>query len=425
MCIANEAGIVMREILKRKNFSKRFYSLFILYILLFSKDTLLFGTNSNENTKILGYVLTFFVCLLLLAYCCKNEIQFEKKSIIFAVIFIILSLLTMIVNFDISIKYFYEVMAFIIALTAAQVMSFYVFKKYFYRITIILAAFSLITYFISILYYPLMNIFPTVTNVNGYKYYFCIFSIVAYNEPYVFNRNYGFAREPGVFGIYLVLAFLFLIISKDESFKFKIIGSAILIITIITTFSTAAYICIFLAVIYYLLFIKNNKLHIKFIISLLFLLLSFAIYNNSYISKIVFGKIHTENSSSDARMNAIIVNIFILFSSVKNILIGCGYSFSEENFVFISKAIEFYTNANTNTVLKQMAIHGILFGLLYTVTLFVFLYKTLSQKKMLKAMALFLILLMLLSNEDLSFNLLIFCFIFYGISSKRRGYESI
>lgn len=142
-------------------------------------------------------------------------------------------------------------------------------------------------------------------------------SIFFLNFPdYVpYTRNSGAFWEPGVYGGFLIMSLLFSIITSNKLFsKFNIV----ILLAIITTFSTTAYICTFLVI---LLYISKQIKNVIVGISLFGVLFigSVFLYNNlDFLGK----KINTEisNVSDDAerlggnsRMASAVLDIAELF----------------------------------------------------------------------------------------------------------------
>lgn len=399
--------------------------LFTLYILLFSKETLIFGTNNNDAVKNAGYIISFLLCLFLLAYSVIYKVQIKKSSTFVACAFIVLTMMTMMVNSELSVKYFYEIMTFITILIVVNILSFNKFAHYYCKVMLFLSICSLITYFISIVFYPILENCPTIVNINGKKFYSCFFSNIAYKELYVQNRNYGFAREPGVFGIYLIFTLIFLIELNELDSKSKLKYAVIIIATIVTTFSTAAYITLFCVILFYLMSYRNSKFSTRIVLIAAILIFTVILLSNDYVIDLVFKKLYMKNDSVDSRINSLIVDLHIIFLNFKNFLFGCGYEFIENYFQEISFNIGFYAEANTNTVLKQMAVHGVIFGTLFVILLIKNIYINLAKKELLKTIALFVIILLILSNEDLSFNPFMLSLIFYGEIPRKQYNEYI
>jgi hypothetical protein len=107
-------------------------------------------------------------------------------------------------------------------------------------------------------------------------------SIVLFTQNQDGLRNSGMFWEPGAFAGYIILAFLFYLGNFKKLFeahKFKIL---ILLLALITTFSTTGYLVLFLVVITNVYFEYSKKLGM-FILPLLalFSIVAFVIYNDS------------------------------------------------------------------------------------------------------------------------------------------------
>ena len=93
--------------------SGRKMPLFVVFIILYvSNDTLLFGTNKNQ----IFFYLQMAILASLLVVMLFMEHYVSRNQIIILLILTGFSLVSMIINLDINIKYFYEIFVFVLSL---------------------------------------------------------------------------------------------------------------------------------------------------------------------------------------------------------------------------------------------------------------------------------------------------------------------
>ena len=110
-----------------------------------SQETILFGTNASEKTKLLGYVTVFILSSIWLLYALKKRTRFPRKAMFILVILSVLALITMVTNVDKDVlKYGYTIMLLLWALSFTTYVGLDKFKKYFSNIMVVLGIFSII-----------------------------------------------------------------------------------------------------------------------------------------------------------------------------------------------------------------------------------------------------------------------------------------
>ena len=97
----------------------------------------------------------------------------------------------------------------------------------------------------------------------------------------IFHRSCGFAFEPGFYSIFIVLAIFFNVVITKKILNKK---GVILIIALITTFSTTGFIAFFTVLIYY--FYKGSRsVNTKYLLPILLPVLIIAFLNTSFLSE--------------------------------------------------------------------------------------------------------------------------------------------
>jgi len=399
-----------------KNNSKELLVSFCLVY--FSNDTLLFGTNQN---KVFFWIHIIVLCLVLVFLFLKNKtIHNEYIPLLFVTI--LLNLLTIVINYDLSIKYLFELMMLFIGIFVSQSFSKEKFFNCFCFWIKTICLFSIGAFITALIFPSIINALPTITNKNGNIYHFALFTFIEPVGYSVLPRVYGIFREPGVFMIFIGMAMIFELLFKD---KIQIKSFIIYVIAMLSIFSTAGYIS--LALILVLAFLKillskniaDKKRNIfAMLLVLVALGLFIAYFGFDRLNSFVFNKLRVENASSTSRFGSFAGNLRMFF---ENPIIGKGYSFAENNFTLYA-SYSGYSNAhNTNTFLKILSVHGIIYFAFITIAIFKFF--SFSKNKLLSLM-MFGIFILMLCNEDLIVNTIIYVIAIFGLANQRREYEN-
>lgn len=398
-------------------FKKYIILLITLLIICTSKDTLLFGTNGNPVFIILGYILLIFTVFLLLYATSRkrNAFLYPARGGYILGLLSLSILITCILNFDINIKYFYQICLMICGYLYVYLVPFNKFKKIFSDIIVVLSIASIFSFVIYYINYELLNIFPILSNTNGVQYYFTGVSFIPIKVAYTMYRSYGIFREPGMYMVFLNIALMFELFSKKINYKRIIVLS----LALLTTLSTAGYLSLFLILIVFISKAKikiQNKIYFIICVSVVIAsILSFIDYE-FFFNRIIM-KLFDGGSSSDARLDSITINILLLLDNIHAIPFGLGFENVESS--FLKKAIEIKSLAgihNTNTFFKILSVNGFVFFSIYMSSLLLFWRKYYKKEYI----ALFLIFCILLSNEDMILNCLTYILPFYTFKVNNK-----
>lgn len=297
--------------------------------------------------------------------------------------------------------------------------------RIFNSIIVFLASYSLVTYAISLVMPSIIASLPYLGQVYESRatMHNALFSVCISNATVI--RNYGIAWEPGAFALLLCVALFSLIAFEDKLNKIRIV---IVVIAILTTFSTMGYFVmsgIFMAFMFQK---KGNNAKVRKVVGmLLFVFIVLLLVLPSSITDVVFQKLSGLFSdgkdisyTTQARLNAIIYP-FLTFSSSP--IIGAGY----DQFAFINKVM--CDSVATNTILNWYAILGILGGVPFTFFFFKFIINCGEYAKMsgLSKLILLASAVLLVSTESLLRISLIYVLIFYAAgnqhSSRQKRWE--
>ena len=284
-----------------------------------------------------------------------------------------------------------------------------------------LAAVSLVMYFLATFAPWVLTPLPAVSNSLGRTARSVFFALSPFDM-----RNMGLFWEPGAFQTYLNLAILFEIFCFHFQNKKRV---AILIVTLITTFSSAGFITvIFLAftIVINQMVEQNLRKDLGFLLCIAMVAVIAVWYYINYVDSalgyVLFGKLlryaqdGNAASSTGVRVESIIRPFQIFSSRLQYFFIGMGPT----------KLVETFRNnyghaMTTCTIANWFAEHGIFFGLLM-LTGFYRLTGTLSGKTITRLMLLTVFVLCTLS-EDYVRNPSILVFIFYGLYYRFLPYK--
>lgn len=388
-----------------------------LYVFVFALIYIEFGyqmvveNQMSGNTRIL-------ILLLLTIPLLGSAKKIGKKAICLFLYFLILILINVMRDGTFS-NYILLFVPIYIGYVVAECIDFEKLVEVYVNIIAFLAMYSLIMFVFSLLIPGVIQNLP----VLGYRLdtkalmHDAFFAVCISNS--VFVRNYGIAWEPGAFALLLCVALYCLLVVRKEDKPYKTI---IVIVTIITTFSTMGYfvmVCILFAVLNQ----KNilGKKQRMMIGVAVICMIIFVFRAPDSITDLVFSKL-TGLFSNDkgnmayttqARLDAIKYPFKAFISSP---LIGVGY----EEFAYINKT--FCNGVATNTILNWFAVMGCLFGMpcLYY---YIKLIGGISKQYRLHRFGIMILIvaaMLLISTESLLRISMTYILMFYGCKIKTK-----
>jgi hypothetical protein len=312
-----------------------------------------------------------------------------------------------------------------ILITTAFLLTAFIFTVYYkidnflskyIDIMVFLCMFSLIIYFIAIVFPQLVMYLPITQNNLGLPSYNAFFSTIHINERLI--RNQGFFWEPGAFQTYINLALIFNLFVFKQNYKRNLV---IFGVTLFTTFSTTGYIVGLIIIFAFVLHLfaerKEQKKTLGFMLIIVVLLVSGIIVYNDLSENAkyqTFGKVGYffeggNSSSTSTRIEAIIYPVMYFLN---NPVFGNGTLGMSE----IASDIGY--NMNTCTVVNWFAMFGIFMG----ISMNYGLYRLCQRFQTAKIIKLFLFFAVLLSlfSENYVRNSSILVFVFYGYHRLNR-----
>lgn len=250
----------------------------------------------KKRVAILYYVLVY----LLLAFSGVNLFIFNKSLLIVYFLFLLVLFIYYKRKVD---RLFLIVVAFYLLISFLQYFSFNIFsfssfastiillsigymtikilRQYFINIYVntifFLSCLSVVFWLLSILslpFFEFISTLPYVLRTDPYEFQNFLVYTVESSTVYDIYRNAGFVYEPGIFAALLVLGLIFNTFYNNKFIDKK---NIIFSICILSTFSTAGYLALFVFLVAYYLF--NRKLKFRYFVLPLILLLSYLSFN--------------------------------------------------------------------------------------------------------------------------------------------------
>lgn len=338
------------------------------YILVFFVMYFSFQSMGSRIYKVSNIIpIIYFISIIIYFIHCQfkkikfnKSIKFNAESIIVYNVLLINIVITMLINQDFTQGYYVLVMS----LTSGLLFSTLINKEDFYdiyvNIIVFISVFSLIcTYAVIPILGFIKQWFPIFINEHGVEYINLLFATPIINEG--FYRNVGIYSEPGMFQVFITFALISELFLINRKINVKKV--VILLISMISTFSPAAYTQVAIILFGYCIKRKDVKTKInskKLVKAILFLSIIILLLINVFPETRIFfidsiDKLFKEGSSLEGRSAAIIANIL---AGLKNPFSGLGITggFEYVHNVFLTNI----TDSNTSTTTAIFLVFGII-----------------------------------------------------------------
>ena len=381
----------------------------LVLFLIFATDAALVSTNNIRIWARFSWIIIgLFVCFQIFS------VRFLNYEVFYLGLYTASIMLTMIfANKSIHINYLQRVMLLWFSAIIVKKIMYNDFMSLLIELMRFIAIISLIGFIFSEQIINNKNIFDLYTGDLQFK------SLIFTNVPcFGLARNYGPFWEPGAYQLYLNWIILYEIRNPD-SFNSKDIF--LFGITIITTKSTSGVVIFGLIVLYYILFVSNQKAgktpHLIYKLVILFcsVILVLLIFNMDGFRDVLFSKViafitnpdtlNSANISAFTRFHSITANIA---SFLKNPIFGKGIHGLAQSFMD-----DYGLTSNTNSILAMGATFGTIPFLLY---LILFLRSSKNSENIIAQLMFLLILFIMYSVENLMVSVIFFIILFYESS---------
>lgn len=386
-----------------------FRYLFVILLIVISADNFLFSGNGGEQY---GTIRLLFIASLPVFLFFKK--RFPLKDNLLPIVFFVIALLFLssLVNDRTISGGAFQVAVFIFGgLFITLWLSFDEFFDYYINIVFYGTIYSVLVWALAIhLHFLPMQETVTLGNAYAQSFGYCYF---------IHERNLAFFREPGMFQVYINLAFLMELIRKRGEINFSHI--IVYAIGILSTYSTAGFICFFAIMIFYLLQKRSGSK--KLFLTVLLIIGVAVVMTTAIYQEMVFSKFSSTDGESSmiSRVAAIIVSLSISLHSFPNFLFGVGISGIRDLFPSFSRdifGVPLNIDGNsTNTFFIPAAIFGT-WILLFYFSGFYLLSKKIVKPWSGKTLLVMFILLLLFSNEGMYYSIIPYILVMYGLNMK-------
>lgn len=405
-----------------------FYTIIVFLIIFISPETFIFGTNESEIMRKIGTYIHIPVAYMLFIVCFDTfwgeKKLFDKKKTILS--FFILTILCWLTFFVVERgrveQYVYKTLLMMEAAMLIILLNRECLFNYMNKVLLFFATYSVIVYFLTVLFPSLVAFFPVVSNYLGFKLNFLGFSMTPFAVGTLL-RSTGIFREPGVLAVFMMIGLYLSLFEKRRNWKHIIVY----IISILLTFSTTAYLVMPILLMVYLIrernfFINffNKNRHFNMLIFLIIICLIFVGLNTKYgirMYNLVFSKFDKTSHayvSTDARITSIKANID---AAINNPLLGSGAYGANTKFSDYSDTYSVSkTKDNTNTLLILLSQFGFVF---FTIVVYLLYSFFRLNNGALDSTLLFISLFLILSGEDLTNNIILYLLIFSGTTVRK------
>lgn len=385
----------------------------VLIVIYISNDTSLFGTNESAYYITINRGILYGLCGISLLYLLNQNKLLRYYTLLFGVF--LCMLLTIIANYNFSGGYIQQFMMIIIGLYFIEKFSFQEFCFYFEKVVYSLSIIGLIFFILNIILGGLQApLYVTNSHGAGFSHFFVWANL---NNGLDVFRNTSIFREPGIYMIYIIFALLINIYVIETNIK----RFAILLVSLISTLSTAGIIigCIVLWLYFNRLkFSKRYSIYL-FLIILLVSVLPFIEQTEYFLN--VMGKFNPDNDSY-ASFVARQSSIFVPLKMAQSNIFGVGFSAFPN--IYESVSYKMYGTPmdignSTNSITNMIARFGWLWGVFY-IKLVYNLSNMISLRSSYKWVV-FLVICLCFFNEDIWNSYIFSIFILFGL--KRHYYE--
>lgn len=389
--------------------------LFVFLIIYVSDDSLLFGTNQNEIFVFSKYIIyTIINAYLLVVFRNKGLLKRGFSMVIFVFLLCLTILLSSLFNSDLRNGSFLFIYTLITAVIFVSKYSLEEFGTVYIKLLYYFSIFSLTTYIINIFFPAIFSVFPSILNYGGVQFKFLLFGNIF--DGFNLTRNLSVFREPGVYGFHLCISLILQLLRDDLFISRKIL--IVTLLALLSTLSTTGILVFGLIILTYNL--KNRK--IKSTVYSVFLLtgLLIIVIINPELLNSIFAKFDSNSidyASSFSRTASFYVPLEIIHG---NWFFGVGLTsfvdmYSLESLKLFGVMLS-ADSAATNTLLNLFSVYGIWTFLLILYAIYSF--SSAVDRKF--SVLIFIILIMLLSSQELRYSLLFSVIVAFGISNTKK-----
>lgn len=388
-----------------------FISFICLFLIIYFNNETLANNLCTFVSQPCQYVAIFAFIVFLIRFSHKKLIP-NSSTFVFAITMSTCVCVAGLFDRSFSNGYILTVMNLFLASFMVSMISFNDFKKYYIAIIVFLCVCSILVTYIVRPVLPMLSL-QHVVNSAQLPFTNAIVCYVVDYEGYL--RNTGIFREAGVWGAFVILAIMMLIPDRNlytrKKYSFYLI---VMIITVLSTFSTA---CMLALGLYFIVAILTKQLslrHNKFVIVLTTAVVVLILGNIEYLDMFnqSLDKLSVDSSSYQARTNVYANALPMVFSNI----LGHGILNGASG---LMTGYDESTFHNTSTIVTSCVYFGVFFFGIYFYGFIRFC------KKRLVSLLFIIPLLIILNAEQYIFNPIFYMLVFYGIAKDSQYYEIV
>ena len=388
--------------------------LFVLFCIFATDSMITISINTNTAFYYGFRWIAIILCPLFFIFTINVRRMSKSWTLIIGTLTISL-MITALINSDYAMVILLKLVYFLLGYCAVKFFLSKNILKAFSNIMVVIAIISLVCYFISLFSISVFDFLPNIRIVaakSGRVSNFAnaIFCIIAKESWSAFPRNYGMFAEPGIYQVYIVFALIAILYGDGEKKKIKTI---LLVIAMITTFSTTGYIVMLCLFLFYFTTSYNTSPKVKILSVVGTVVVVFFLVQNEFIFDTVFGKLQDSGDASTvSRLYSFPIN-FVVW--LRNPIVGVGPV--HMNDYIKSIALSMTRSAffhNTNTYMYTLACFGLP---VFLIEIFkgIKLARELTGGGIFKMLGLFIVIFVCLSGENLTYSLCIEVLLFCGL----------
>ena len=389
---------------------------FLMIVIIFLTDSLLFATNANYvfiASK--RYITVLFALVLFLR---KQLLHDYKKNTEITVLCISIIVSMIAAGELVGFMYFTQIAVFMFAVSIFAFFSFEQFQDIYLNIMRVVAIVSLVGFFFSNVFISIPFL-PTIQSVSGLTFKTLFLTNLPMSTNYL-SRNWGPFWEPGAYQMYLNAALVFALFKDYKSNGKKVIDVILFAFACLTTKSGASFVAIICFMIAFLLDQKRDagkmKLFLIMIVGVGMVFLSQTSEFARLFEKTIQGIDNADNTSYVYRLSAAVAYIKGFLHSP---IWGNSATYLESQMSNISTQLAgISSGGNTNTVLSYFAYYGLVPSLIIVGNLI----RSTGQFSnfSLSRIMIFMGFVMMTSNENFMCSLLLACIVFMNVAEKEK-----
>ena len=401
-----------KKIKKFKTF--KWYYLLIVLLAFLSDDSYWAATSGNNYLSLARYAFVVALPIIFMAFLKVNVGKDIKTLLILIIAGIFIASLISGSGMGGPIMLFFSLVSAALIVTKVDIS---IFSARFCEVVVVMILYSFVLQMLIMVGLLQVRTIENVIGANLSMVGGCIF----HNSYFgLIMRNGCIFREPGVFMVYITMAYVLDIWLNKGGLTLR--RQLIYFLGEFSTMSTAG--MIIWAFLFVINILKKGSFKAKNLIPMVIVVIvAYFIFSNEIIYGNVFAKLDrgTDSASVLGRLSSVVIPLKMTLNSP---LWGCGTENFRDVYIHYGKEL-FHTEIDpqglaTNAILNASAVFGLWFGI-FIILGFWRLSEKLSAGNVLGCFLTFLSIVMTFSNESMQYSLIFYLLIFYGYRKRKKS----